>query len=95
MVPFEWNFFLASLKMLRLSNVLQGIPQNQAKVWSSGQKTRLKINKLWVQISYHSTLDGNGVKAVPGSFPVPNPGSNQKVKKENLGNQMGHAEKYF
>jgi hypothetical protein len=39
-------------------------------------------------------LDGNGVKATPGSIPAPNPGSliNQK-KKVNIGSQMGHTKK--
>jgi len=42
----------------------------------------------------HPMLDGNGVKAMPGSIPAPNPGSlfNRK-KKENIGSQMGHTKK--
>jgi len=42
----------------------------------------------------HPMLDGNGVKAMPESIPVPNPGSliNRK-KKENISNQMGHTKK--
>jgi len=33
---------------------------------SSGKQTRFTIERLWVQISTHPTLDGNGVKAMPG-----------------------------
>jgi len=35
-------------------------------------------------------LDINGVKAMPGLFPAPNPGSFNNQKKENIGSQMGH-----
>jgi hypothetical protein len=38
--------------------------------------------------------EGYGVKAIPGSIPVPNPGSLNKEKKENIGRQMG-TQKYM
>jgi hypothetical protein len=40
-------------------------------------------------------LDINGVKAMPGLFPAPNPGSFNNQKKENIGSQMGHTKKFF
>jgi len=39
-------------------------------------------------------LDGNGVKAMPGSIPEPNSGSLWKNKK-NTGSQMGQTKKYL
>ena len=38
-------------------------------------------------------LDGSGVKAMPGSILVPNPGSFNNEQKENIGSQMGHTKK--
>jgi hypothetical protein len=46
-----------------------------AKVQSSGYRIRQAIGRLWVQIFSNTILDGNGVKAMPGSIPTPNPGS--------------------
>ena len=40
----------------------------------------------------HLILDGNGVKAMPGSIIVPNPGS-FKWKEKNTGSQMRHTKK--
>jgi hypothetical protein len=37
-------------------------------------------------------LDGNGLKAMPGSIPAPNSGSFKKNKK-NIGSQMGQTKK--
>ena len=37
--------------------------------------SKLKIKSSWVRISSHSTLDGNDANDMPGSRPVPNPGS--------------------
>ncbi len=36
-----------------------------------GQQTRLTIDRSWVRISSHQTLDGNGVKVTPGRFMFP------------------------
>jgi len=33
-------------------------------------------------------LDGNGVKAMPGSIPAPNPGSFNNLKEKNMGSQQ-------
>jgi hypothetical protein len=37
-------------------------------------------------------LDGNGLKAMPGSIPAPNSGSFMENKK-NIGSQMGQTDK--
>ncbi len=43
---------------------------------------------MWVRTLSNTILDGNGVKAMPGSIPAPNPGSiNNWKKKENIGTQ--------
>jgi hypothetical protein len=39
-------------------------------------------------------VNGNGVKAMPGSIPAPNPGSLYENKK-NTARQMGHAKNIF
>ena len=52
--------------------------KSRAKVRSSEQRTRLTIQKgggFESLISSHPKLDGNGVKAMPGLNPLPNPGS--------------------
>jgi len=41
-------------------------------------------------------LDGNGVKAMPGSIPAPNRDSfNNRKKMKNTGISMGHAKNYL
>ncbi len=52
------------------------------------------IQRSWVHISSHPTLDGNGCNTVSHarSMNVPNPGSFLKKK---IGNQMGHTKKNF
>jgi len=52
---------------MQLSNKLE----TMTKAWSSGLQTRLTIERLWVQILSHPTLDGNGVKAMPGWLKYP------------------------
>jgi len=41
----------------------------------------------------NTVLDGNGVKAMPGLIPSPNPGSFKR--KKNIGSQMGHTKNIF
>ncbi len=55
-----------------------------AEVRSSGQRTRLMILRLWVQIS-SNILDGNGVKAIPEFISAPNSGSKNDNKNKNKG----------
>jgi len=43
----------------------------------------------------HPILDGNGVKAIPGSIPAPYRVHTIIKKRENVGSQMGHTKKYF
>jgi len=43
----------------------------------------------------HPILDGNGVKAIPGSIPEPYRVHTKIKKKENVGSQMRHTKKYF
>jgi hypothetical protein len=38
-------------------------------------------------------LDGNGLKAMPGSIPAPNSGSFMEKYKKNIGSQMGQTVK--
>jgi len=43
----------------------------------------------------HPMIDGNCVKAMPGSISSPNPGSLIIKKKEKKGSHMGHTKKIF
>ena len=59
------------------------------KGWFLRLKSTVQV-LVQVLISSHPVLDGNGVKAMPGSISVPNPGSfNKEKKKTLLGSQMG------
>ena len=40
-------------------------------------------------------LDGNGVKAIPGSIPAPNLGSIIKKRWKNIGSRIGHSQITF
>jgi hypothetical protein len=53
------------------------------------------IERSWVRISSHPTLDGNGVKAMPGRLKYPILVHSIIDKKENTGSQMGHTKKIF
>ena len=46
------------------------------------EPVELAIGRSWVRISFNTIIDGNGVKAMPGSIPSPTPGSfnNEKMK---------------
>jgi len=43
-----------------------------------------------VGLNLFSIQDVYDIKPMPGSIPVPNPGSFNKEKKENISIQMGH-----
>ncbi len=68
------------------------------KLQMKGRKSGLVVSKLDSQLEgrgfkSHPILDGNGVKAMPGSFPTPNPGSFHNWKERNTDSQMGHTKK--
>jgi len=48
----------------------------------------LKIKRSWVQILFHPTLDGSGVKAMPAQFMYPILDHLQKERK-NISRKMG------
>ena len=64
-----------------------------------GRKSGIVISKLDSRsegrgFESHPILDGNGVKAMPGSIPVhPILVHSIHEKKENIGSQMGHTKK--
>jgi len=43
----------------------------------------------------HPILDGNGVKAMPGSIPESNSGSFSNLKERKYSSQMGHTKNFF
>ncbi len=61
-------------------------------MFKKGQKSGLEVSALhsWLEdwrFEYRPLLDGNGVKAMPGSILV----HSIIGKKENIGSQMGHS----
>lgn len=60
-------------------NPINTLLKSTISVFISGMLYYSNINGL---------LDGNGVKAIPGSIPLPNPGTFNKVNKENMCKQM-------
>jgi len=65
------------------------------RTWHQGSQSGLVVSKFNSRYCWYESriLDGNGVKAMPGSIPAPNSGWLWKNKK-NTDSQVGHAQKY-